>query len=254
MCCLQVKNPIFRCVQREFNSWNALLRRVGSDMRSIVAVSQSKEKATNPIRDLFKVLRRDKLPKTWGTPTSKEMASVPAWVEDFARRIEHIAKISALSVAQYSTAPIWLGGLSTPEAFVAATRQAVAQAHGWSLETLYLKVAVGDDAKQTPPDSFAFEGLTLFGASWKESALAISNDVSTALPVTRFCWVQRKKKQEDEEADERSSGEFYANVPVYLDANRQNYLFSVRLRRPASIPATVWSQRGTCITVWQSAL
>lgn len=35
---------------------------------------------------------------------------------------------------------IWLGGLFTPEAYITATRQYVAQANNWSLEELYLDV------------------------------------------------------------------------------------------------------------------
>ena len=37
---------------------------------------------------------------------------------------------------------IWLGGLFTPEAYITATRQYVAQANNWSLEELYLDVSV----------------------------------------------------------------------------------------------------------------
>ncbi len=36
---------------------------------------------------------------------------------------------------------IWLGGLFTPEAYITATRQYVAQANSWSLEELYLDVS-----------------------------------------------------------------------------------------------------------------
>lgn len=37
---------------------------------------------------------------------------------------------------------IWLGGLFTPEAYITATRQYVAQANNWSLEELYLDVSL----------------------------------------------------------------------------------------------------------------
>ena len=40
---------------------------------------------------------------------------------------------------------IWLGGLFTPEAYITATRQYVAQSNNWSLEELYLDVRI------TPP-------------------------------------------------------------------------------------------------------
>ena len=37
---------------------------------------------------------------------------------------------------------MWLGGLFTPEAYITATRQFVAQANSWSLEELYLRAEV----------------------------------------------------------------------------------------------------------------
>lgn len=42
-------------------------------------------------------------------------------------------------------------------------------------------------------------------------------------------------------------------VPVYLDGTRQVYLFSVQLRRPDGIGSGAFSQRGTCIAVWNPA-
>jgi hypothetical protein len=50
-------------------------------------------------------------------------------------------------------------------------------------------------------------GLTLYGSSWVNGALAITHDVSTALPSTRFSWVRRLKSQDEEDADERARGE-----------------------------------------------
>jgi len=245
------KNPVFRCVQREFNSWRRLLNTVLGNMKSLVAVSEAKEKATNPIRDLFKSLRKEKLPQTWTTPAKDLPLGV--WVEDLSRRIEHMQKIAATTIAQYGHISIWLGGFFTPEAFVAATRQAVAQAHSWSLEALYLRVTVNDTTPAV--DSFTFEGMTLYGASWKDGALAIGSDMSCALPAVRFTWLLRANKTEAQiEEAERKNGEFFVTVPVYVDASRQNFLFTVRLRRPVDILPTVWSQRGTCLTVWTSAL
>jgi len=212
-------------------------------------VAEGKEKPTNPIRELFKLLRRDKLPGSWKSAI-KDL-SPAQWVDDFAKRVEHIAKISQTPIKEYEKMNIWLGGLFSPEAFVAATRQAVAQNHNWSLETLYLKVTVDD--KSLGADGFSFDGLTLYGSAWKENALAISNEASTSLPPTRFTWIRRQKSQELEEQEEEKRGETYVTVPVYLDQTRQTFLFAVRLRRPPSIPASVWSQRGTCITVWTSS-
>ena len=46
------------------------------------------------------------------------------------------------SALLFQTVHIWLGGLFTPEAYITATRQYVAQANNWSLEELYLDVSI----------------------------------------------------------------------------------------------------------------
>jgi len=244
-----VQNPVFRCLQREFGIHSKLLKLVLDDMAIMQNVADGKEKPTNPIRELFKLIRRDKLPPAWKSPI-KDL-SPAQWVDDFSKRVEHMARIVYTPLKDYDKLNIWLGGLFSPEAFVAATRQAVAQSHKWSLETLYLRVSVND--KNPSADGFSFDGLTLYGSAWKDNSLAISQEVSYSLPTTRFTWIHRAKTQEQEEQEEEKRGETYATVPVYLDQTRQTFLFSVRLRRPPSIPASVWSQRGTCITVWTSS-
>lgn len=104
------------------------------------------EKGNNHVRDLFKHLKKDKLPATWQkkTPNIKNMAPhvrvahhcVPAgpvsllavtclqaWIEDVARRLAQLQKIIAMDATSYGSASIWLGGLFSPEAFVQASRQ-----------------------------------------------------------------------------------------------------------------------------------
>jgi dynein heavy chain 1 len=157
-------------------------------------------------------------------------------------------KIASTPVDRWGATPIWLGGLFSPEAFVQATRQAVAKANGWSLEQVHLRVSVNDNSTDIK-DSFTFEGLKLYSAAWHNGALAIIGDkMSFPLPSTRFTWYRV-----DPDARVSGSDEANVSVPIYLDATRAVYLFSVKLRRPNDIPVTVWHQRGTCITVWSHA-
>jgi dynein heavy chain 1 len=60
---------------------------------------------------------------------------------------------------------VWLGGLFTPEAYITATRQYVAQANSWSLEELSIKIDVYDNIKMGKLDecSFPLVGLKLQG-------------------------------------------------------------------------------------------
>jgi dynein heavy chain 1 len=181
----------------------------------MVVVCDGKEKPNNHVRDLFKFIRKDKLPKNWTTPSKNLAQSV--WIEDFSRRIEHMQKVSASKPSEYENMSFWLGGFFTPEAFVAATRQAVAQKHSWSLESLELKVAVDDTSNSA--DGFTFEGLTLHGAGWNKNLLCITNEMSFNLPPTRFYWVKKDKKPEQEEEDEKQRGEvclFFSFLAVRL--------------------------------------
>ena len=64
--------------------------------------------------------------------------AVSGWIADFARRLaqlDHVAGIDNLNNLE-----VWLGGLFYPEAYITATRQAVAHRKKWSLETLYLRL------------------------------------------------------------------------------------------------------------------
>jgi len=105
---------------------------------------------------------------------------------------------------------------------------------------------VGDSNDKASADSFVFEGLTLFGAAWKDAALALSNDVSHNMPSMRFTWVHDPNVNKMKDGAEPG----IASVPVYLNTVRTNFLFSLRLRCPKDLPPNVWSQRGTCLTVW----
>ena len=47
---------------------------------------------------------------------------------------------SVFYMCLFQTQDVWLGGLFSPEAYITATRQFVAQVNSWSLEELYMQV------------------------------------------------------------------------------------------------------------------
>ena len=82
------------------------------------------------------------------------------WIPDFGTRLAQLDRISQLE--SFVGVEVWLGGLFFPEAYVTATRQAVAQRNRWSLETLSLRLdlhASGD------PSAFIVEGMPRFHAA-----------------------------------------------------------------------------------------
>jgi len=78
--------------------------------------------------------------------------SVSEWIPDLARRLAQLDNLSSLDL---SNVEIWLGGLFFPEAYVTATRQAVAHRKKWSLETLNLRL---DIERVNDPNAFIVDG------------------------------------------------------------------------------------------------
>ena len=66
--------------------------------------------------------------------------SVSEWIPDFARRLEQLDSLSEKD--NLADVDVWLGGLFFPEAYITATRQAVAHRKKWSLETLHLRLNI----------------------------------------------------------------------------------------------------------------
>ena len=124
-----------------------------------------------------------------------------------------------------------------PEAFVTATRQAVAQAKGWSLDEMRLDIDVlaggtpGDGAGAGPDgvQTFLIKGLHLQGAGWGLGALSLSDDVRTPLATCRFRW---RRETEAESGGGGGDGAGAVSVPVYLNEGRTELLFQVRDRTP----------------------
>ena len=79
--------------------------------------------------------------------------AVSEWVSDFARRLAQLTHIAGLG--NLNNVEVWLGGLFFPEAYITATRQAVAHRKKWSLETLHLQL---DIERVNDPSAFIVDG------------------------------------------------------------------------------------------------
>ena len=84
--------------------------------------------------------------------------AVSEWISDFARRLTQLDHVASLD--NLNNVEVWLGGLFFPEAYITATRQAVAHRKKWSLETLRLRL---DIEKVNDPNAFIVDGkITLY--------------------------------------------------------------------------------------------
>lgn len=79
--------------------------------------------------------------------------AISEWIPNLARRLGQLDNISGLD--NLSNVEVWLGGLFFPEAYITATRQAVAHRKRWSLETLHLRL---DIERVNDPGAFVIDG------------------------------------------------------------------------------------------------
>lgn len=85
-----------------------------------------------------------------------------------------------------------------PEAYITATRQAVAQTHSWALEELFLNVELvsasqKDKLPPLPADDCAFivTGLRLMGAQPADAkTIQLSNSIFYEMPFTILRWIR----------------------------------------------------------------
>jgi dynein heavy chain 1, cytosolic len=79
--------------------------------------------------------------------------AVSEWIPNLSRRLAQLDRIAGLD--SLNGVEVWLGGLFFPEAYITATRQAVAHRKRWSLETLQLRL---DIERVNDPNAFVVDG------------------------------------------------------------------------------------------------
>ena len=100
-------------------------------------------------------IRAGTIPDHWRRYKVNKALTVSGWISDFARRLVQLDQIAMLD--NLNNVEVWLGGLFFPEAYITATRQAVAHRKKWSLETLHLKL---DIDKVNDPGAFIVDGAS----------------------------------------------------------------------------------------------
>lgn len=83
--------------------------------------------------------------------------AVSGWIGDLARRLSQLEGIASMD--NLGNVEVWLGGLFYPEAYITATRQAVAHRKQWSLETLSMRL---DIECVNDPTGFIVDGVSFF--------------------------------------------------------------------------------------------
>eukprot|EP01117_Protostelium_nocturnum_P006264 TRINITY_DN2259_c0_g1_i6.p1 TRINITY_DN2259_c0_g1~~TRINITY_DN2259_c0_g1_i6.p1 ORF type:complete len:4259 (-),score=1954.67 TRINITY_DN2259_c0_g1_i6:110-12886(-) len=251
-----VKNPLFRFFERETEKGSRLLSRVHKDLDDLVQICEGNLKQTNYTRELISNVTKGVVPKEWKKYPLPSSVSVHSWIADFSARIKQLSTIgdkkSGSSSPDYGRNGIWLGGLFQSEAFITATRQAAAQAHGWSVENLSLSIQILEGAPTSPveSESFVAKDLVLESAEWSKAnkTLSFSDNTSSTIPFAKFTWNNREKGEKADSSSSLSGSEIM--IPVYLNDTRAEFLFSVPLAIPKDSSPLAWSQRAAAIVAW----
>eukprot|EP00939_MAST-03C_sp_MAST-3C-sp1_P003513 g3513.t1 len=249
-----INSPLFRCMEREIEVGRALLDVVRADLESTISVCEGKTKVTNRTRAVMRNISKGLLPQSWKASYSLPEVSASNWMTDLGRRLKQFANVVEIARTKpieqrrwdLRTRALWLGGLAAPEAFLTATRQSVAETHRCSLQELRLVLSSSSssDEAKIDRDSFMLSGLSLEGAGWNNDTLVTSVQTTHPLPPVRFTWTT------DKTANESTKEKISMEVPVYLNRDRKDLLFVVRLRTSSKTPPAVWRQRGVAITCW----
>ncbi|KAI9501195.1 dynein heavy chain [Coemansia spiralis] len=225
--------PLFRVIERENSVARALLERVCTDLAHLRETCRGERKQTNHLRQLLADFSAGVVPKAWVSAyTVPREYSLSKWIADFANRLEQgrvlVERIersgSAMIVREMQSQSVWLGGLLYPEAFITATRQAVAKQLQCSLEELEIGIALDTDNES---DAFGVNGLRIEGAVWKprQQALALNDGGAERLGECHLKWMRRQKH--DEQDSDRKN---VVGIPVYLNMDRSNLLFEAKLQ------------------------
>ncbi|KAJ7102434.1 dynein heavy chain protein 1 [Mycena belliarum] len=227
------EDPLHRLFSREGSIGRRLLVQVQKDLKDVIKVCQGELKQTNHLRTLMSCLTKGTIPDHWRRYKVGKSMAVSGWIADLSRRLAQLDNIAGLD--NLNNVEVWLGGLFFPEAYITATRQAVAHRKKWSLETLHLRL---DIERVNDPGAFIIDGLALEGASWSVDKLVLNDGEAVRLNPSQVRWVQ---------AQATSSTENLVNLPVYLNNDRSDVLFTVDLPFDNSAGPLV-AMRAVCLT------
>jgi dynein heavy chain 1 len=237
-----IKDPLFRFFEREVTVASKLLDRVRTDFEDIRAVCAGERKLTGPISKLIDCIVKGQVPKEWLRYSVPRDTSILVWVPDFVARLRQFASISEqiAAGADLQSVSVWLGGLLSPEAYLTATRQAVAQAHGWSLEQLHLSIErIKSKKASLDKTEFLVTDLRFEGARAEGSSLLLTDEMFLVEPFTLLRWTKRDEGLKDGQV----------NVPLYLNAARAmgKLITQVAFDAGGGVKPTVFTERGIAI-------
>ena len=258
----QLPQPLVRFFSREVWMTNQLLRVIRSDLVKLCEFFTGRTKSTNHVRDLAAVLSKGDIPARWIKYRIPAELQISRFIEDFAERVRRLSQmkdqLDALAMgAGGLTGPdmtIWFGSLFMPEAFLTASRQAYAQVNGWSLEQVRLHVDLDQNDMNVDPvggSMIKLAGMRLEGAAVSSGRLVVTSDLQVALPSVSLRWIRVSPTDPTpglQDIDTTvNSDKDECEIPVYLNGDRKDLMFSVGLASVTLEERVMFAQRGVAL-------
>lgn len=252
-----IKDPLYRFFEREVNHGARLLDDVREDLDHVLEICTGRRKQTNYHRQLTTALNKGIVPEKWRRYTVPDGVTVIQWIQDLSDRVHQLQRVADVVKKEQAKGlkkvHVWLGGLFTPEAYITATRQYVAQSNAWSLEELQLNVQVADNFDQLKGDwddcSFALTGMKLMGAkSAGGRRLLVSDDaIWSEMPAVQLKWTHVPAAAAAGGGKTKIGGD-PLTLPVYLYQTRANLLFTLDFEsKDPATPNSRFYERGVAV-------
>ncbi|CED84986.1 dynein heavy chain cytosolic [Phaffia rhodozyma] len=209
-------DTIFRYFIREYAVAKGLLSTVVRDVETLVGVIEGTQKQTNDIRALITYLTKETVPPSWSKFKMLRGSSASQFIASFSMRLNQLEKVSREGLNY----PITLSLLFAPTAYLSATQQYAARSGNQSLERFELVLDIGKQEGL----SFQLSDAVLQGATYHDSALRLI-DGTTKLSDVYLRW-QAKPEVNLSESDTDTGSTASIRLPVYLNSDRSDLLFS----------------------------
>jgi dynein heavy chain 1 len=232
-----IKDPLHRFFNREVSMAVALLKQVRSDLETLLDVCDGNGKLTNYINALRADLIQGMVPKAWMKYTFPGDVTTIVWVADFVERCRQYTRIGEHAKAgkNLRTAKVWLGGLMEPSAFFTASRQAIAQLSGISLEQLHMEISAGSSGDDK---ALTLINLRFEGSKSANGELSQIEEMHITEETSELKWIA---------GDTGYSSAERVRLPIYLNCARTQFLDTIDFKASAGSTEGNFYEKGAAI-------
>lgn len=272
--------PLVLAVHREKMAMSSVLEALHSDLRALDDVCTGKQRPTAAHRSLALDIARDQLPLSWslllaragegGSTGGVTAASttVSVWLAETLSRAEHIQRLTIAADGPHC-APVNLGLLLFPSAFLSASKQQSARQLGVPLETLqpHVLLCAPGAPVQPAPATYAAPVLHLTGTFLQAAGLTPegkgqllhtpnSLDALSSPVGVRWSWAPEAGSDASSMTPATSLSDRLARqrpfqetitIPFYTTDDRQHLLEIIDIPISSEVEINRWYEHGVCL-------